>query len=163
MTEFNQQAKQHVADIIEQKRQLPGALLPVLHDIQNTLGFIPPQAIALIASALNQTEAEIHGVISFYHHFKTRPVGAHVIEVCRAEACQAMGSRELEQHVKNTLNLDYHQNTKDQQFSLEPVYCLGNCACAPSIRVADKVYGRMNAEKFAQLLDKLTTYVVELN
>ncbi|WP_136067185.1 formate dehydrogenase subunit gamma [Modicisalibacter radicis] len=140
----------------------PGAMLPILHAIQDRFGYVPDAAVPIIAEALRQTRAEVHGVISFYHHFRTHPVGSHVIHVCRAEACQAVGARQLEAHVKDRLGVDYHQTSRDNEFTLEPVYCLGNCACGPSIRVDDAIHGRVSAEKFDTLVDDLTTTVVEV-
>lgn len=155
--------RQQIVAIIEQHRTLPGAMLPILHGIQNQLGFVPSDAIKPIASALNLSRAEVHGVISFYHHFRTSKPGVHIIEVCRAESCQAMGSRELEQQIKKKLGIDYHQTTKDQQYSLEPVYCLGNCACSPSIRIGDDIHGEVDAQKFTAIVDSLSTYSLELS
>ncbi|WP_129140542.1 formate dehydrogenase subunit gamma [Modicisalibacter coralii] len=140
----------------------PGAMLPILHAIQNRFGHVPDAAVPIIADALRQTRAEVHGVISFYHHFRRHPAGSHVIHVCRAEACQAVGARQLEAHVKARLGVDYHQTTRDNEFTLEPVYCLGNCACGPSIRVDDTIHGRVSAAKFDTLVDDLTTTVVEV-
>ena len=101
-------------------------------------------------------------MISFYHHFRTHPVGSKVIHVCRAEACQSMGGRALEAHIKDRLGVDYHGTTADNEFTLEPVYCLGNCACAPSIRVNDDIHGRMTPQKFDRLADKLTTSALDI-
>lgn len=147
-----------ISAIVAAKKDLPGALLPILHDIQHRYGYIPKPALAIIAQALCQTEAEIYGVISFYKHFHLQPQGKHTVEICRGEACQAMGSAALEQAVKKQLNIDYGQTTADKNFSLEPVYCLGNCACSPSIKVADKTYGRMTSDKFAKLSEQLSLY-----
>ncbi|QSP95673.1 formate dehydrogenase subunit gamma [Marinobacter salinisoli] len=143
-------------------RHKPGALLPILHAIQDRVGYIPDGAVAIIADALQQSRAEIHGVISFYHHFRTRPAGAHVLQICRAEACQSMGCRTLEAHIQQRLGVDFHQTTPDREFTLEPVYCLGNCACAPSIRVDDTIHGRMTTEKFDRLAEQLTTSTLEV-
>lgn len=140
----------------------PGALLPILHAIQNRVGYVPEGAVPIIADMLQQSRAEIHGVISFYHHFRTAPCGSNVVQVCRAEACQAMGGRELEAHVNKRLGVEYHATTLDNEFTLEPVYCLGNCACAPSIRVNDDIHGRMSPQKFDRLVDRLTTSIIEL-
>lgn len=140
----------------------PGALLPILHAIQDRIGYVPEGALPIIAEMLHQTRADIHGVISFYHHFRTHPAGSNVLEVCRAEACQARGSRALERHVQEKLGVDYHQTTADNEFTLEPVYCLGNCACGPSIRVNNEIIGRVTPQKFDQLADKLTTSVLQL-
>ena len=119
---------QTVQRIIASLQHKPGALLPILHGIQDALGYIPPDSVPMIADALLQTRAEIHGVITFYHHFRLTPPGRIKLEVCRAEACQARGSRHLETYVKEKLGIDYHHTTLDKEFSLEPVYCLGNCA-----------------------------------
>ena len=140
----------------------PGALLPILHAIQNRVGYVPEGAVPIIAEMLQQTRADIHGVISFYHHFRTQPSGSNLLEVCRAEACQARGGRALERHVQKRLGVGYHGTTADNEFTLEPVYCLGNCACGPSIRVNNEIIGRVTPQKFDQLADKLTTSVLQL-
>lgn len=130
----------------------PGALLPILHAIQDTLGYVPPESVPLIARELNLSRAEVHGVITFYHYFRDTPPGRHTIHICRAEACQAMGSDALETHVKRTLGIDYHENTRDGEFSLEPVYCLGNCACSPSVMVGTEIHGRVSPERFDEII-----------
>ena len=141
--------------IIEAHRQQAGATLPILHELQAAFGHVPEEAIPLIARALNLSRAEVHGVVSFYHHFRTQPAGRHVIEVCRAESCQAVGGRELEAHARQTLGVAWHETSADGNFTLEPVYCLGNCACSPSVRVGDEVYGRVSCTSFDALLDEL--------
>jgi len=146
-----------VRRVVNDLKHKPGALLPILHRVQDLIGYIPKEAVAVIAEGLQQTRADVHGVISFYHHFRTHPVGSHVVQVCRAESCQSMGSRALEAHIKKRLGIDYRQTSKDNEFTLEPVFCLGNCACAPSIRVGDRIYGRMTPRKFDWLSEKLTT------
>ncbi|MFC0269151.1 formate dehydrogenase subunit gamma [Kushneria aurantia] len=151
-----------IQDVIDAHRSRPGAMLPTLHAIQARFGFIPAAAIPQVAEALRHTRAEVHGIISFYHHFRTHPPGRHVLQICRAEACQAVGSRRLEAHVKSTLGIDYHQTTTDREFTLEPVYCLGNCACGPSIRVDDDIHGRMTPAAFDELADELSATVVEV-
>lgn len=148
--------------VLEQNRDKPGALLPILHSLQNQLGFVPPVTVPLIAKALQQTVAEIKGVISFYHHFRSTPPGLNQLQICRAEACQARGSQQLEQHAKQRLGIDFHQTTNDQEFSLDPVYCLGNCACGPSVRVGDEVIGRVDPQRFDALIDQLTSHPVEV-
>lgn len=144
-----------VQALIDAHRDQAGALLPILHAIQDQLGYVPAEATPLIAKSLNLSRAEVHGVISFYHHFRTTPAGKHVLQICRAESCQAMGSRELEAHAKTALGIDYHQTTDDGAISLDPVYCLGNCACSPSIRVGDEVQGRMDAAQLDALIAEL--------
>jgi formate dehydrogenase subunit gamma len=129
-----------------------GALLPILHAVQDEIGHIPPEAAAVIASELNLSRAEVHGVISFYHYFRTSPPGRHIIQICQAESCQATGGAKLTEYAKSILNIDFHQTGPDRKFSLEPVYCLGNCACSPAIMIDDEIYGRVTAKKLEQLL-----------
>lgn len=152
MIQDYQSQKTIVLDVINNHLDMPGNLLPILHGIQDTLGYIPQEAVTDISSLLNLSKAEVHGVITFYHYFRTTAPGKHVIRICRAESCQAMNSKELENHAKQTLGIDFHETTSDEHFSLEPVYCLGNCACSPSITIDDDVYGRVTPEKFDQLL-----------
>lgn len=159
----HEQQSEIIQQLVDRLRHKPGALLPILHAIQDRLGYVPEHAVPDIADRLRLTRAEVHGVISFYHHFRTRPPGTHVIQVCRAEACQAMAGRELEQHIKARLRVDYHATTIDREFTLEPVYCLGNCACAPSIRIDDRVYGRMTPARFDRLTDDMTTVPLMLS
>lgn len=132
-----------------------GALLPILHAVQDTLGHIPPDAVPMIAHALNLSRAEVHGVIGFYHDFRTEPPGEHTLHLCRAEACQAMGARELERHARERLGVGFGETTANGLFTLEPVYCLGNCACAPSLRINDEVHARVSAERFDELIAAL--------
>lgn len=141
--------------LIDAHRDQAGALLPMLHAIQNQLGYVPAEATPLLAKSLNLSRAEVHGVISFYHHFRTTPPGKHTLQICRAESCQSMGSRDLEAHAKAALGIDYHQTTADGAISLEPVYCLGNCACSPAVRVGDEVQGRMDTAQLDALIAAL--------
>ena len=157
MTKFREWSLQSIQTEIDALKHKPGALLPILHALQDRFGFIPPDAVPLIAESLRQTRAEVHGVISFYHHFRTTSPGRHVVQICRAEACQAVGARQLEAHAKTHLGIDYHQTTPDREITLEAVYCLGNCACGPSIRVDDSVRGRVTPEAFDVLMDELQT------
>lgn len=130
-------------------------LMPVLHAVQETLGYIPLAAIPLVARGLNLTRAEVYGVVTFYHHFRTEPTGRHIVAICQAEACKAMGSDALTAHAKRSLGVDYHEVTADGLFSLEPVYCLGNCACTPSIMVDTEVYARVTPERFEEIVAEL--------
>ncbi|MCW8864901.1 MAG: formate dehydrogenase subunit gamma [Colwellia sp.] len=157
-----QSTEKTITLFVDNKKKLPGALLPILHDIQQHFGYIPQPAIVIIAQGLQQTEAEIYGVISFYAHFHLEQPGRHIIEVCRGEACQAMGSTALEQAIKSQLGVDFGQTTADKNYTLEPVYCLGNCACSPSIKVGRKTYGRMSSSKFAKLIKTLSLYQLNL-
>jgi formate dehydrogenase subunit gamma len=141
-----------VEGAVDANRDRIGALLPVLHAIQDKLGHVPPGAVPMLANALSLSRAEIHGVISFYHDFRMEPPGEHTVQLCRAEACQAMGSRELERHALERLGVTYGETTPDGLFSLEPVYCLGNCACAPSIRINDEIHARVSPARFDELI-----------
>lgn len=151
-----------VASIVSAMRDKPGALLPVLHAVQDKLGYIPPESLPLLAEGLNLSRADVHGVVSFYHYFRSTPAGNHTVEICRAESCQAMGSRALESHARQVLDIDYRQTTADGDITLAPVYCLGNCACSPAIRIDNEVHGHVDADKFDQLISALRTQVVEL-
>ncbi len=128
-------------------------LLPILHGIQDALGFVPPASIPMIAEALNLSRAEVHGVISFYHHFRSAAPGRHVLKLCRAEACQAMGARAIEAHVCGRLGIGFNETSADGAVTLEPIYCLGNCACAPSAMLDDQVHGRLSTEAIDRLID----------
>jgi formate dehydrogenase subunit gamma len=141
-----------IRELAEAQAEVPGALLPILHSIQNRLGYVPDSAVPIVAGILNLSRAEVHGVISFYHFFRTSPPGKHTVYLCRAEACQSMGARELERHARESLKIDFHQTTADGRFSLEPVYCLGNCACSPAVMIDETVHGRVTPERLDELL-----------
>ncbi|MCT2531239.1 formate dehydrogenase subunit gamma [SAR92 clade bacterium H921] len=146
---------QNTADIshlVTQFKAVPGGLLPLLHAIQAELGYVPDSVVPSIATGLNLSRAEVHGVISFYHDFKTHPVGRNTVQICRAEACQSMGSRSLEAHAKETLGIDYHQTTADGSITLQEVFCLGNCACSPSVRINNDVFARVDQDRFDELV-----------
>ncbi|MDO8860139.1 formate dehydrogenase subunit gamma [Haliea sp. E1-2-M8] len=153
---------ERVRNIADGQRDLPGALLPILHAVQDALGFIPEAAIPIIAEVLNLSRAEVHGVVSFYHHFRRQLPGQHIVQICRAESCQAVGARALEAEARAQLGIDYHQTTADRCITLEPVYCLGNCACSPAVRVNDEIHGLMDAAKLSALLAALRSQVVEV-
>jgi len=149
-------AKLDISRLVDQFKDLPGALLPLLHAVQAEVGYVPDSAVPVIAKGLNLSRAEVHGVISFYHDFKTRPVGRHSVQICRAEACQSMGSRLLESYAKEALGIDYGETTADGNITLEPVYCLGNCACSPSVRVDERIYARVDQNRFDALITELS-------
>lgn len=138
--------------LIAQHQHQAGALLPLLHAIQDKLGYVPESVYPKISKALSLSVAEVHGVVTFYHHFRTHKAGRHVMQICRAESCQAMGSGALEAHAKKCLNVDYHQTTADGAITLEPVYCLGNCALSPSVMIDEEVYGRVTAAELDALI-----------
>jgi formate dehydrogenase subunit gamma len=133
-------------------KALPGALLPILHAVQETLTYIPKDAVPLIARELNLSVAEVHGVVTFYHYFLQERPGRHVVHLCRAEACQALGSVALEAHAKASLGVDFHGTTRDGAITLEPVYCLGNCALGPSLMIDQQLHGRITPERFDALM-----------
>ncbi|MDT8399933.1 MAG: formate dehydrogenase subunit gamma [Pseudomonadales bacterium] len=133
----------------------PGALIVALHKLQEIFGYVDEAAIMLLAKTFNLSRAEVHGVTSFYHDFRHHKPGHYTIKVCQAEACQAMGSEELTAGIKAHLGIDFHETTPTGEFSLEPVYCLGNCACCPNIMIDDQVHARMSVERFKTLTRSL--------
>jgi len=141
-------------DLIAQYQVMPGALLPLLHAIQDNIGYVPESSYTLISKALNLSVAEVHGVVTFYHHFRTSLSGRHILQICRAESCQSMGSEALEAHAKKCLNLDYHQTTADSAITLEPVYCLGNCALSPAVMLDDEVHGKVSPQELEALISE---------
>jgi len=126
----------------------PGPLLEVLHGIQAALGYVPAGAVPIVAEVLNLSRAEVHGVVTFYHYFRHSRPGAHTVSLCRAESCQAMGAEALAEHARRRLGIDFHQTTADGRISLEPIYCLGNCACSPALMMDGRLYGRVTPERF---------------
>lgn len=142
--------RKQIAAIIATQQSRPGALLPLLHAIQDALGFISPDAVAQIASALNLSRAEVHGVITFYHHFRTTPPSRHTVHICCAEACQSMGARQLVEHAGKRLA---HLDQSDCE--LQPVYCLGLCATSPALMLDGELHARVTPEKFDRLVKKM--------
>jgi formate dehydrogenase subunit gamma len=134
---------------------MPGGLIPILHAIQEELGYIPPEAVPAIALGLNLSRAEVHGVISFYHDFRSEPAGRHIVHVCRAESCQSVGADALLAHACEHLGVELHGTTPDGAVTLEPVYCLGNCALSPAVMVDREVYGLVSPERLDSLLEPL--------
>ena len=140
---------------IRELEDIPGALLPILHALQEEFGYIDPEAIPLVADRLNISKAEVHGVLSFYHDFKQSPPGRHVLRICRAEACQSMGCEALVDHVEKHLGVKMGETTADRSFTLEPVYCLGLCALSPSAMLDGKPYGRVSPQVADFLIDSI--------
>jgi formate dehydrogenase subunit gamma len=141
-----------IKSILDKLASQPGDLLPVLHAIQDAIGFIPAESVADIAGAFNLSRAEVHGVITFYHHFRTTPAAKHAIQICRAEACQSMGAEQLLAHAEKALGCRLHAKSADDSFSLEPVYCLGQCATSPAIMIGDAVHARVTPARFDRLI-----------
>jgi formate dehydrogenase subunit gamma len=146
-----------IDDIVAGLADQPGALMLVLHALNERLGHIPAESVPAIAKALNLSRAEVHGVISFYHDFRTARPGRTMIRVCRAESCQAMGAVALADHIQARLGIKFGETSLDRDFTLEPVYCLGNCACSPAVVVGDALYGRVSPERFDEIISIVTT------
>jgi formate dehydrogenase subunit gamma len=138
---------------IQELAHLPGALLPVLHALQEEFGYIDAAAIPLIADTLNLSEADVHGVIGFYHDFRRKPPGRHVLQVCRAESCQAMGCDGLIRHIEERVRTKTGETAADRSITIEAVYCLGNCALSPALMLDGKLYGRVSTSMADVLLD----------
>ncbi|MBB4442527.1 MULTISPECIES: formate dehydrogenase subunit gamma [Rhizobium] len=138
--------------IVADLRFLEGPLLPILHEVQQEFGYVPQEAMPVIAEELNLSRAEVHGVVTFYHDYRDHPAGRHVLKLCRAEACQSMGGDALAERVKALLGIDFHQTTLDGGVTLEPVYCLGLCACAPAVMLDGELYGRVDDQTAAELV-----------
>jgi len=141
-----------VRRIADTHQATPGGLLPALHAIQAALGHIPPDSVGAIAEAFNLSRAEVHGTISYYPHFRSQAAGRCVVQVCQAEACQAMGSTALMAHATQRLGCAPHTSSADGAFTLEPVYCLGLCASSPAVVIGDAVHARMTPQKFDRLV-----------
>jgi formate dehydrogenase subunit gamma len=151
MATLTNQQREAVLRVIAELRTRPGPLLEILHGVQNALGFIPPAAVPLLATELNLSRAEVHGVVTFYHHFRSSAPGRHTLRLCQAESCQSMGAEALTKHVKARLGVDFHETTADGTYTLEPVYCLGNCALSPALMVDEELVGRVTPERFDAL------------
>ena len=141
-----------ISALIDSQMHLEGPLLPILHAIQSAHGHVPQMAVPLIAEALNITRAEVHGVMSFYHDFREIPAGRHVVRICRAEACQAVGGAALAEDTLARLGVEWHGTTANGAVTIEPVYCLGLCACGPAAMVDDRVVGRVDAARMDEFL-----------
>lgn len=142
-------------EIIAGYKDIQGATLPVLHALQDAFGYIPDEAIALVARGLNISRADVYGILTFYHDFRRSPPGRHVLQLCRAESCQAMGGDALADHVRERLGLDWGETRADGSVTLLPVFCLGLCACSPSALLDGRPLGRLNQERIDALLDEV--------
>lgn len=144
-----------VQQIIEAHRGIEGAALPILHAVQEALGYVPEDAIPAIADGLNITRAEMHGIVTFYHDFRHEPAGRHVLKICRAEACQARGSDRVAEAAEKALGLSFGETSPDGRVTLEAVYCLGLCAAGPSAMLDRRVIGRLTEAKIAPLVEEM--------
>ncbi len=140
-----------IAEILEAHQGLEGPLLPILHAVQEAFGYIPEAAVPQIAKALMLSKAEVHGVVSFYHDFRSAPAGRHVLKLCRAEACQTMGADAVAERIKRALGIGWHETTPDGRVTLEPVFCLGLCACGPAAMVDGRLVGRVDEAVLAEV------------
>lgn len=145
-------AREQIDLALAQYQSQPGPLLQVLHAVQQRLRYIPDAALPIIAAALNLSRAEVHGVVTFYHYFRRHPPGKHTVQICQAESCRAMHAEELTEHAKQRLGVAFHETTSDGRFTLEPVYCLGNCASSPAVMIDDELYGRVSDQRFDDLI-----------
>jgi len=145
--------KQTATEIIQGFEARAEMLVQILHEFIARFGWISEAAIRQLAGELNLSRAEVHGVVSYYHDFRTEPPGKHIVKICEAEACQAMGSRDLSTHAQESLGVEMHSSNAD--VTLEPVYCLGNCACSPAIMVDGKTYGRVSHDRFDAIVGSL--------
>ena len=137
--------------VVEEWRDAEGPLLPILNGVQKEFGYVPDEALPVIAKALNLSRADVYGVVSFYHDYRDQPAGRHVLKVCRAESCQAMGGDEMADRLREALGVDWHQTSKDGAVTLEPVYCLGLCACSPAAMLDGEVIGRLDEHRVGEI------------
>ena len=140
------------AAVIQEMKGLEGPLLPILHGLQEEFGFVPTESLPVLAEALNISRAEVHGVVTFYHDYRNHPAGRHVLKLCRAEACQSMGGDAIAARIQQLLGIGFHETAKDGSVTLEPVYCLGLCACAPSAMLDGEVIGRLDADRLDEIV-----------
>jgi formate dehydrogenase subunit gamma len=145
--EYNQDT---ASEIIAGFENRPEMLVQILHAFMDRFGFISTDAVRQLGEELNLSRADVHGVVSYYHDFRTEPAGKHIVKICEAEACQSMGSRGLTEHAKKSLGVGMHES--NENVTLEPVYCLGNCACSPAIMVDGKTFGRVSADRFDEIV-----------
>jgi formate dehydrogenase subunit gamma len=148
--------RERATEIIAAHLHLAGATLPILHALQDEFGYIDSEAVPMVAQALNLSRAEVHGVVSFYHDFRDAPPGRHTLKLCRAEACQSMGADALADRARERLRLDWHETTPDGSVTLEPVFCLGLCACAPAAMLDGQVFGGIDEARLTRLIDRAT-------
>ncbi|MEE2861326.1 MAG: formate dehydrogenase subunit gamma [Pseudomonadota bacterium] len=144
---------EEIRDVVLPLTGLEGPLLPMLHAIQEVWGHVPQAAVPVLADVLNLGRAEVHGVISFYHDFRDHPAGRRVLKICRAEACQSVGGAGVAAETLARLGVDWHGTTPDGGVTVEPVYCLGLCACGPAAMLDGRVIGRVDADRLTAELE----------
>jgi formate dehydrogenase subunit gamma len=152
MTGYLPWSPERAAELIAERTHLAGACLPILQAIQDSFGHVPDAAVKLVAEALNLSRAEVHGVVSFYHDFRSAPPGRRVVKLCRAEACQSVGVEALASTLVRDLGIGFGETTADGAVTLETVYCLGNCACGPAALIDGELHGRLDAGRLRDLI-----------
>ena len=150
-----EEVARRVTEIVDDHAGREGPLLLILHDVQETYGYVPAEALTVIAEKLNLSRAEVHGVVSFYHDYRSKPAGRHVIRLCRAEACQSLGGERLADHARKSLGLDWHETSADGAVTLEPVFCLGLCASAPAATIDGKLVARLDEDRLDDAIRKV--------
>ena len=146
-----------VRDIVATHRGQRGALLPILHAVQEALGCVPPEAVPVLADELNLSRADVHGVVSFYHDFRAAPAGRTTVRICRGEACQAVGAGRLVNHLRESRGMSLGDTTLDRSVTVEQVFCLGNCALGPAAQVNGRLCGRLDESRLSAILDEAVT------
>jgi formate dehydrogenase subunit gamma len=152
MARYEAWTVERASEIIAERAHMEGAVLPILHEMQETFGCVPEAAVPLIAEALNLSRAEIHGTVTFYHDFRKEPPGRRVLKLCRAESCQAAGGDALASRAEEKLGVEMGGTTADARVTLEPVYCLGLCHSSPAAMLDKDVFGMLDEQKLDQLL-----------
>ena len=137
---------------VERQGVEDGPLMEILHDIQAELGCIPRSAVGVIAGELNISQADVYGVVTFYKDFREEPAGRRTVRICRAEACQSLGSEQLADHAVRRLGVDFGATTSDGAVTLDQVFCFGNCALGPTVEVDGRLFGRVSPERFDEML-----------
>jgi formate dehydrogenase subunit gamma len=156
LADYEPWSEERAEAIIAARVDEPGATLPILHDLQAAFGYVPAEVVPLLAHALNVTRAEVHGVVSFYHEYRRHKPGRHVLRLCRAEACQALGCESVANHVRSRLNIDWHETTSDGAMTLEPVFCLGLCAIGPAALLDGQPLARLDPVRLETALESLS-------
>ncbi len=155
LQDFGDDPEPRTIAIIDELKDIEGPLLPILNRVQEEFGHVPDAVLPIIARELNVSRAEVHGVVSFYHDYRRKPAGRHVLKVCRAEACQSMGSDRMSERLLAALGIDWHGTTSDGAVTVEPVYCLGLCACSPSAMLDGEVIGRLDDARVDALVEEM--------
>jgi formate dehydrogenase subunit gamma len=157
MTRFESWSAERASEIIASHLGREGAMLPLLHDLQGVFGCVPQAAVPLVAEALNLTRAEVHGVVTFYHDFRREPPGRHVVKLCRAEACQAAGGDAVAAYAQSRFQTTFGGTSADRQVTLDAVYCLGLCACAPAAMIDGRPVGRLDRSRIDRMVAETRT------